>query len=314
MSPEDRQHEEKEPRDDEAMTPDDLAGGFDRAQPDPAADPDADAAAGPEPLEVTVDADDAGEPARDVEPNVDDRSADPLPLEAPESGPLEVENAPACPQCGAPLPVTDVGLGLCLRCGEREDVPAAAGDAGPVTSKPPEPDAPALVRPMPADPWGVLVIGIAAFIAIAAAYLVGDLAMFPTVSPLEEGQAAPLIKPAIRFEGVVRLLVLLGLWTTGGVGALLAGTWLLGRPLGDISHAAARVFAICSVSRLATFLNLPGATVEAVLEVVIQLVAIFLLSMAAFRMKPRDAGTLLAIAVVALLALAVGARLVTWAT
>jgi hypothetical protein len=155
---------------------------------------------------------------------------------------------------------------------------------------------------------------VAAFIAIASAFLVGDLAMFPTVSPPEEGQPATLIKAAVRFEGVVRLIVLLALWTTGGVGALLAGSWLLGRPLGDLRSAASRVFAICAVSRLATFLDLPGATAEAVTEVAIQLVAIFLLSMAVFRFKARDAGTLLAIAVVALLALAVGARLVTWAT
>jgi hypothetical protein len=267
--------------------------------------------------------DPSGAPAETGASAGDDSS---LPLE-----PHERQTAPAgfCQRCGAPLHAGANDGVECLRCGlavtaavvpSTQLVPDSDDDDAPGRLPHDERDEEAgpplrpLVHELPLDPWGVVGVGIAAFLALAIAHLLGAHAMYPADLASAGGDAAEPLSFGERLVSVIRMFVLLGLWTAGGTGAIIASAWLFTRPVGDLLAAAGRVFAIIAVSRLVAFIDLPGPTVEGLLEAALQLGVIYLLTMLVFRLKPRDALTVLVIAVVALLLLFVGAILVTWAS
>jgi hypothetical protein len=245
---------------------------------------------------------------------------------AHEPAPLPVESLDACPNCGSPMRGKEALV--CMRCGydikhlkvietetEKEEPAKAAPRKGKAAAARDEADE---QRPLTRRGLGgvrfPLALAAIGTTALTIGYLLGFRGLFPPTDVMTtEGEQLPPIAWSARFLELGRFPVLAGIWTLCGLGALFAGSWMFGRPLGDLRVAAARMLGIIVLVFCAQFIPIQDKVLSFAAEAAMSLLAFFLLSMLFFRLKPRDAGTVMAMAIVSFVVLYLGAQLLTWA-
>ncbi|MDY7110148.1 MAG: hypothetical protein SYC29_16075 [Planctomycetota bacterium] len=219
-----------------------------------------------------------------------------------------------CPNCGSTMRGPDTLV--CMRCGfDLKTMKVIETKMGETTAdEEGKPKRDPLVREGPGDRWLPLTLAIIGGVILLIGQLAGAAGLFPELrSGLEEGETLT-IPWAARWEGAGQLPVFIGLWTMCGFGALIVGAWLFGRPLGHVGLAALRMLGIVAIARCVGFISIPLRLGEFLLESLLAGAAFFALTVLLFRMKPRDAGTVLVVTIVLFLALFVIGHLVTWVT
>jgi hypothetical protein len=304
MTPEDNEHEA-----DRQSTPDDgdqAAGSAGEGAPAPGGEEKP--AREPRPLDL--------EPAEASA--MDDASAraeasKPAARAEPEPEPSGVQALDVCPNCGSPMRGRDTLV--CMRCGfDLKAMKVIETETGQTTEEEEEERREPLVEEGAGDPWLPAALAIAAAVVLLIGYLAGAAGLFPQVrSALEEGALFSASWDA-RWGGAARFPLLIALWTMCGFGSLVAAAWLFGRPFGNVGLGALRMLAIIAIARCVGFLSFPWRLVEFTAEAIAAAAAFFILSMLLFRLKPRDAATVLVVTIVLFLALYVIARIVTWVT
>ena len=163
------------------------------------------------------------------------------------------------------------------------------------------------------DPWLPLGLAGAAVIVLAVGYLAGYTGLFDMLA-LGEGELPATTVPwKIRLLGLLQLPILLAIGTACGIATVAVGAWIFGNRLGDAPLATARVLGIVALARLASFIDVTNHAWEGMLEAVAQAAAFFILCLPFLRVRPRDAGTLTGLMVLAVILLYTLSRLVTWA-
>jgi hypothetical protein len=228
-----------------------------------------------------------------------------------------VKDLDVCPSCGASMRGADALV--CLRCGfdlkTNRQIRTEMGEVTPTEIE----SVPPLVRPGMGDMW--LPAAVAAICGgfLAVCYLAGLRGLFPEIdAAILANQRDPEIGVGDRFVALLRFVVLVGMWATCGLGALSFLATLLGVKLvNDVSHlrlAAIRMLAIVAAARIATLINLDTTSYEWIVEAVLQLAIFIALSIAFFRLNPRDGVTLGGSALVLFMLLWCAAWAVVWAT
>ncbi len=212
-----------------------------------------------------------------------------------------------CPNCGAPMRGRDSLV--CLRCGydlkTMRVVKTKTGETT-VADEPDEPDEPAPPLAQPGGPgWLPTALLAAGLFVMAVATLAGWRGLFPAAE-----EAIPFGE---RLQGLVRLPVVLAVWTTCVMTGLTVVAWLNQRALGDLPLALGRAAGISAVAMTVMLLRLPWRFGEVAAECVAATIAILALTFLVFRLTPRDAGKTALFALVAFIVVVVGARLVIWA-
>jgi len=303
MTPEDNEHEA-----DRQSTPDDgdeapASGGEGAAPPGGEEKP----GKGPRPLDL-----EPPEPSAADGTSREAAAPESTGRPEPEPEPSGVRALDVCPNCGSPMRGRDTLL--CMRCGfDLKSLKVIETETGQTTEEEEkEEEREPLVQQAGGDPWLPAALAIAAAVVLLIGYLAGAAGLFPQLrSALEEGALFSASWDA-RWGGAARFPLLIGLWTMCGFGALIASAWLFGRPFGNVGLGALRMLAITAVARCAGFLSFPWRPLEFTAEAIGAAAAFFILSMLLFRLKPRDAATVLVVTVVLFLALYVVARVVTW--
>jgi len=233
--------------------------------------------------------------------------------ERAEPEPSGVRALDVCPNCGSPMRGRDTLV--CMRCGfDLKSLKVIETETGQTTEEEEEEERQPLVQEAAGDPWLPAALAIAAAVVLLIGYLAGAAGLFPQLrSALEEGALFSASWDA-RWGGAARFPLLIALWAMCGFGALIAAAWLFGRPFGNIGLGALRMLAITAIARCVGFLSFPWRLLEFTAEAIAAAAVFFILSMLLFRLKPRDAATVLVVTVVLFLALYVVARVVTWVT
>jgi len=259
----------------------------------------------PEPLELEP-------PGREMKPESTAGSEAPGAPGAPDAS--DVHAVDVCPNCGSPMRGSDTLV--CMRCGfDLKTMKVIETKKGETTGEEEEKEQrDPLVQEGPGDPWLPVALAIIGAAILLIGCLAGAAGLFPHLrATLEEG-ATLVVSWNERWGAAARFPVLIGLWTMCGFGALIAGAWLFGRPFGNVGLGALRMLGIVAIARCVGFLSLSLRPVEFILESLLAAAVFFILTMLLFRMKPRDAATLLVVTIVLFLALFVIAHLVTWVT
>ena len=210
---------------------------------------------------------------------------------------------------------------VCLRCGfdlkTMRIIKTATGETAAPAEHDEELSRP-LVEPGMGDLW--LPGGLAGIcgLFLLIGYLAGARGLFPQIeAAIAAGQQSE-IKIGDRFNGILQLIVLLGMWTACGLAGLIFLANMLGKrtvkDLSDFKLAAVRMLGIVTAAHFVAFINFSSAPVEFVVEAILHLAIFAGLSMLLFRLKPRDGLTLTGAALVAFFALWVCAIAIHWAT
>jgi hypothetical protein len=223
-----------------------------------------------------------------------------------------IESLDVCPNCGATM--TGADSLVCVRCGfdlkTMKAVKTEVGEEAP----PEEEEEPAepIAQSGSADPWLPLIAALIAALTIVIGLLAGAPGLF-NQAVNEEG-VREAVAWSERWLALLRLPVLIGLWTLCGFGGLAFTAYYHHRPIGEIPIAAARLLAICVVARLAGFIDLGPFILEFVLEVIAAIAIAFVLSMLFFRLKPREAGLFVGVTTCSFIGLYLISHLVVWVT
>ena len=249
----------------------------------------------------------------------------PINLEEPPDTPPaagSVKDLDVCPNCGASMRGGDELV--CIRCGfdlkTMRQVRTRTGE----TSEPPseevlaEDQREALIKPGNGDYWLPGVLGGVSVLVLLVAYLAGLPALFPEIRAATEPTHTVVITFGDRVLGLLQMFVLVIMLTACGMGALAFFAHLQGlrlaKTIDDLKLGAVRMLAIMLTTRLATLIVLPYLALERTVEAVVQLVLFAGLSIALFRLQPRDAPTLAITFGLIFIVLWVFAHAVVWAT
>lgn len=270
-----------------------------------------------EPLPLEADSATPGSPRRTA---ADDDDEVPLAQRS-------VKELDTCPNCGGSMRGGDQIV--CMRCGfdlnsmkvistaTAATAPSAKPKHGKAAAEAEDEPAPRepLTTPGIGDFWLPGAIAAVGAIVLIIAYLAGAVAVFPA---LEE--AALTTETALeigfmqRVQGLGQEAILWGIWWMCGIGALLILTAVLGMRLGDGVLASMRMLGIVAAMRVTTLIGFANNAAEFIVEAVLSLAIFAGLSIALFRLKPRDAAWLTAGGLGSYLILWVVARLVVMAT
>ena len=300
MTPEENERESKDrSRGDEEAAAEDRG-----REPEAPAEDEVKSSAAPEPLGLEP-------PKREEEPG-----AGAGPGAAPGAGPgaSGVHALDVCPNCGSPMRGSDTLV--CMRCGfDLKSMKVIETKTGETTGEEDEKEQrEPLVQEGPGDPWLPLALAIIGAVILLIGCLAGAGGLFPHLrATLEEG-ATLVVSWNERWGAAARFPALIGLWTMCGFGALIAAAWLFGRPFGNVGLGALRMLGIVAIAHCAGFLGFSWRVAEFFIESLLAAAVFFILTMLLFRLKPRDAATLLVVTIVLFLALFVIAHLVTWVT
>ena len=220
-----------------------------------------------------------------------------------------------CPSCGANMPGPNELV--CLRCGfdlktmkmvktrtgevevdEAEASEAAAASGGVLISAAGK-----------GDLWlpGAMA-GISTLILIIA-FLSGSHGLFR-----DDQIVNGVVKGGDRFMGLLKFVVLAGMWTGCGVAALAFVAHLLGMKLGDLKLAAVRCVGIVTTMSLVMLLDFTSRPLEWIVEAVGMIGVFSALSLALFNLKPRDLATFAGSALIMFLLMWLGGSVIVWAT
>lgn len=266
----------------------------------PAPKPENQASPKPAPIELEEDAASAHAPSRDEPP------------------PRHVKDLDVCPNCGASMRGTDALV--CLRCGfDLKTMRVMKTETGEAVEPEGETDAEPLVKAGMGNVWLPGSIAAVCGGLLVICYLAGVLGLFPAIeAAILEQRHTQEITIGERFTALLQFIVLVGMWTACGLGALAFLAKLLSVPLvarlGDVQLAAVRMLAIVLAARMATLINLPSSVLEWIVEATLQLGIFIGLSIVLFRLNPRDGATLGSSALILFMLLWGAANAVVWAT
>lgn len=258
-----------------------------------------------EPLEPASEAGKTAQPDADAGAEPDAAPAprlDPLPLETPAP---EEEPADPCPRCGGIRFAS--GGPACVRCGFDPSVEVdetAADPSGASRDDDRETLEPALPRALRFERVWTIAALLAAFGALAYGYLSVAAGLYPS-------DDAEVAWPG-RLENLLRLPLLVGVWSLCGLAALATTAWLQDRRFGDLGVVARRLFVIMAVSRVAALIAAPWPLVEFSAEAAAQAGLLLLGLVALFRVSIREALLTLVFTISAFVVLLVLAQLLTW--
>jgi hypothetical protein len=211
--------------------------------------------------------------------------------------------------------MTDPQHLVCLRCGfdlktlkvvktktgvEEVEAPGAAREADVAAS---------FSSPGRGGLYVPLTLAAVAGIVIIAGCLAGSRGLF---LPHGEGQDPPYATFGGRMQGIARFVLTSGIWTGCAIAASFITAHLMGRKLGDLKLAAARMLGIIAVAQLARFIYLETRSIEWIIESALQVGVFIGLSMLLFKLAARDAATLAACTVAAFLVIIGSAELIAW--
>lgn len=211
-----------------------------------------------------------------------------------------VKSLDICPNCGKAMGKTR-NL-ICLKCGfDLKTMKVIETKTGETTIEEVEAEN---EKPKPVsrrgrgDLW--LPGGLAglSMVFILIGYAVGAAGLFP-------GESVGGI------QGFFVEMGLMVIWTACGLGGVYSLARLQERPMGHWRLAVTRVAGIVCTMRLATFLNVTKI-LEMPLEAILQIAIATVTSIFFFRLKPRDAGMLIVIAIVIFVSLFLLAKFVNF--
>jgi hypothetical protein len=234
--------------------------------------------------------------------------------EADERSSSGVRALDVCPNCGSPMRGRDTLV--CMRCGfDLKTMKVIETKTGATTVDEDEKaQRPPLVKEGPGDPWLPLVLAIIGAAILLIGCLAGAPGLFPHVrATLAEG-ATLVISWDERWGAAARFPILILLWTMCGFGSLIAGAWLFGRPMGNVGLGALRMLGIVAIAHCVSFISFSWRLGEFLVESLLAAAVFFILTTLLFRVKPRDAATILVVTIVLFLALFVIGHVVTWVT
>lgn len=212
-----------------------------------------------------------------------------------------------CPNCGASMAGSDTLL--CLRCGfdlkTLKVIKTVTDEAAKVEQDEQEDEeAPPISAPGRGELWLPGAVAIASLLILSIGYLRAAVGLFGDGEAIGVGE---------RLAGVLNVLVRTAVLGLAGLGALFVLAHMLHKPLGDAKLAAVRMLSIVAAIGLLTFMNVENAAWEWTFELASQAVAFVGLGMAMFRLRVRDAATLLGVTVLAVGGLLMISALVLWA-
>ncbi len=300
--------------------------------------PDIERPADVEPLPLEPD-DDGDAPAQQQQQHY--RVGQPLNVETPEaepekresddeplSGPPKsVRELDVCPNCGAPMRQSDSLV--CLRCGfdlktmrkletvskraSGDDDDSDAADEGDESAQ----EQPPLVEPGSGDLWLPGAMAAISGLILIIGYFAAVRGLYLGIEATAMHEGVPFaVSAGARFIAVLKFIGFAAIWTACGVGALAFLASLLGVRLvadfSDMRLAVVRMANIILTAQLATFINLAQPWLEWLAEAVLQAGIFVGLSMAFFRLPPRDAGILALATLVLFIGLWVAAHAIVW--
>jgi hypothetical protein len=204
---------------------------------------------------------------------------------------LEAESPEPCPNCGAPLHGGEALV--CLRCGfDLKTLDVIETETGVDEHEPETPPAP-ISTPGRGGPALAGTIVVACLLLLLVGHALGMRGLYPKVEP------GLTIANAERVASAGRAVALVGVWTLGALGALVALTVLVARPLGDVRLVLLRLAAIVVVVRLVTVIDLGPAPLEISVEMVLQAGLFGLGLLAFFAISLHDALVTMAMTIIA---------------
>ena len=263
--------------------------------------------------------------AEHVQPlDVEDDSDQPRRASSDQSKKSSVKDLDVCPSCGATMRGAD-NL-VCIRCGfdlkTMRHVQTKTGeiDAAEVAAQQASGggELQPLIKRGNGDLWLPTILAAVAGIVLLIGYLAGARALFPNVIATNEAGQIVSISAGMRFNAILKTLILIGMIGACGMGALAFTAYLNGMRLArnwdDLKLGAIRMLATVVVMRLAAFITLPNRALEWTAEAFVQLAIFAGLSIALFRLKPADAPIMTGAAVILFVMLWLAAYVVVWAT
>jgi hypothetical protein len=232
-----------------------------------------------------------------------------------------------CPNCGAPMP--EAKQLVCLRCGfDLKTLKVVKTKTGVEEVEPgATPGEPGSVADFSAKGRGglhlPLALGATAGLVLVIGYLMGVEGLFPEVRAGAQAAAgadgaeraaagAMSISLGERMLGLLRLVLRSVFWTGAGVAASFVTAHVVGKRLGDLKLAAARLLGIVVFAQLASFLSFSARWIEWMIETAIEVGLFVGLAMFMFALVARDAATLAAMTVATVLVVLGSAHLISW--
>ena len=212
-----------------------------------------------------------------------------------------------CPNCGASMAGSDTLL--CLRCGfdlkTLKVIKTVTDEAAKVEQDDQEDEeTPPISAPGRGELWLPGAVAIASLLILSIGCLSAAGGLFA------DGEAIGIGR---RLAGALNVLVWTAVLSLAGLGALFVLAHMLHKPLGDVKLAAVRMLSIVAAIALLRFVNVEIAAWEWTFELASQAVAFVGLAMAMYRLRVRDAATLLGVTVLAVVGLLMVSQLVLWA-
>lgn len=247
--------------------------------------------------------------------------------DSPRRGPVDesrtasVRDLDVCPSCGATMRGID-NL-VCIRCGfdlkTMRHVQTKTGEIDAAEIAAQQSELQPLIKRGNGDLWLPTILAALAGIVLLIGYLAGARALFPNaVTTNETGQAMINVTAGMRFNAILKTLIIIGMIGACGIGALAFTAYLNGMRLArnwdDLKLGAIRMLAIVVTMRLTSFIALPNRALEWTAEAIVQLAIFAGLSLALFRLKPGDAPIMTGAAVILFVMLWLAGQLVVWAT
>jgi hypothetical protein len=226
----------------------------------------------------------------------------------PGGEPPSVRALDVCPNCNSPMgPIDTV---VCMRCGfDLKSLKVIKTATAPKKENEVEPEEPAeaepVCRPGAGGLWLPTALGGTSLLLLA----IGCLAGAPGLVGGGEEAAGFLA----RVDALARVIVRTGVFATAGLGGLYVLAQVLQTKMGDVQLAAVRMAGIMAILGLIGFTSVASPGFEWTVESILQGLGFVGLTMLVFRLKLRDALTLLGVTVFGVLVLLLGSMLVQWA-
>lgn len=253
-----------------------------------------------------------------VPPEPDEKDEEAPPPAGSSGAASSVKSLDVCPNCGANMAT---GVVVCLRCGydlkSLKVLKTVSGGTVEAT-EPEEPEEaeedeegeaqPPLCEAGRGDLWLPASVAVVCGLLLAIGYLLGADGLYHAA-----GEAGGTPGLGGRFVALIQFLGRLVILAACGIGALAVLARLLERTLGDLKLASVRIVGAVTAARFVTFVDIAvWPPLEWAVEGLLQVVVFFLLARFLLRLTARDGLVLTVATVVMMVAVWLGAWLVTW--